>query len=48
MINALISAQTVFKITSLPENTSKDAKVFMASSLNNWSASDANFEFKKK
>lgn len=46
MVNALISAQTVFKITSLPENTPKDAKFFMASSLNNWNPADINFEFK--
>lgn len=48
MVNALISAQTVFKITSLPENTPKDAKFFMASSLNNWNPADINFEFKNK
>ena len=47
MINAFIPAQITFKIASLPENTPKDAKIFMASSLNNWNASDVNFEFKK-
>ncbi|SFI09906.1 alpha/beta hydrolase [Halpernia frigidisoli] len=45
LINALISAQIAFKITSLPENTPKDAKFFMASSSNNWNPSDPNFQF---
>lgn len=47
MINALISGQVTFNITSLPENTSKDARFFMASSLNNWNPSDENYQFKK-
>lgn len=46
MITSL-SAQIIFKINSLPRDTPKDVKIFMASSLNNWNPSDQNFEFKK-
>lgn len=46
MISTLISAQTFFKIISLPKNSPKDAKFFMASSLNNWNPSDKKYEFK--
>ncbi|WP_417431351.1 alpha/beta hydrolase [Halpernia sp.] len=47
MITSFCSAQIIFKINSLPDNTPKDAKFYMASSLNNWNPSDQNFQFKK-
>lgn len=47
MMLQLFPAQINFKITSLPENTAKNAQFFMASSLNNWNPADKNFEFKK-
>ena len=39
--------QVKISITSLPANTEKDSKIFMASSLNNWNPNDPNFELKK-
>ena len=42
-----IQAQVKIVITSLPENTHLDTKIFMASSLNNWNPNDPEFELKK-
>ena len=47
MMMTIMSAQITFKIVQLPENTDKNPKFFLASNLNNWSANDKNFQFKK-
>lgn len=43
----MISGQVTITITSLPENTPSDAKIFMASSLNNWNPKDEKYQFNK-
>ncbi len=40
-------SQVLLKITSLPEETPENGKIFMANSLNNWNPNDPNFELKK-
>lgn len=43
-----ISSQIKITVTSVPENTKSGAKIFMASSLNNWNPNDPEFELKKE
>lgn len=38
-------SQTIFRITKLPSNTDKNAKIYLASNLNGWKADDSQFEF---
>lgn len=40
-------SQTIFRITKLPSNTDKNAKIYLASNLNGWKADDSQFEFNK-
>jgi len=47
IIMTITNAQITFKIVELPENTVENPKFFLASNLNNWSANDKNFQFKK-
>jgi len=42
-----MNSQITFRITKLPANTEKDAKLFLAGSLNGWKADDNAFEFRK-
>ena len=42
-----LQAQVKIIVTSLPENTDINTKIFMASSLNNWNPNDPKFQLKK-
>lgn len=39
-------SQITLKVVSLPQNTAKNSKIFMASNLNNWNPADEKFELK--
>lgn len=47
MFGILINAQMKILINSLPENTQKEAKLYLASSLNQWNPKDDNFQFSR-
>lgn len=47
MMSIGFKSQVLLKITSLPEETPENGKIFMANSLNNWNPNDPNFELKK-
>ena len=42
-----IKSQVKITVTSVPENTDKQSKIFMASSMNSWNPNDSDFELKK-
>ncbi len=42
-----VTSQVTLKVISLPQNTEKSTKIFMASSLNNWNPNDEKFELKQ-
>lgn len=44
---AHMSSQIQLRITKFPDKTPSDAKIYMASNLNNWNPKDSQFEFKK-
>ena len=46
-MTVILDAQITFKIIDLPENTTQNPKLFLASNLNNWNPNDSQFEFKK-
>ena len=46
MISSIMFSQVAFKIIKLPEDTG-NTDIFMASNLNIWNSSDAQFKFKK-
>lgn len=46
-ISNFLCSQVTFKIVDLPTDTPRDAKIFMASSLNNWNPGDEHFQFEK-
>ena len=46
MISSIIFSQVAFKIIKLPEDNG-NTDIFMASNLNIWNSSDAQFKFNK-
>jgi len=47
LMTVILDAQITFKIIDLPEDTTQNPKLFLASDLNNWNPNESQFEFKK-
>ena len=47
MLGISINAQMKIIITSLPQQTPKETKLYLASSLNQWNPKDENYQFHK-